>query len=87
MRKLKRLVLFFEGTDSGDRQNASNAELLEAINVGAEVEFMWKDAVALSVTRQECHATPQQRAHNVGVRRRPERCCQSHFLDVCEVRN
>ena len=65
-------MLFLERSHGGDGEDALDAELLEAVNVGAEVQLAGQDAVAASVTREEGHAAALQRAENISLRRRAE---------------
>ena len=48
-----RLVLFFERADGGDGQDALHSELLEGVDIGAEVQFRRKNAVSATVAREE----------------------------------
>jgi len=51
--EVRRLVFFLEGADGGDRDDALDAELLHAVDVGAEVELRRQDAVAATVAREK----------------------------------
>ena len=50
------LVLLFERTHGGDRDDALDAKLLESVDVCPEIEFRGKYAVPLSMARQERNA-------------------------------
>ena len=51
--KLQRLVLFLERSDGGNGDDALDPELLEGVDIGAEIQFARQDAVATSVARQK----------------------------------
>ena len=74
------LVLFLQRTDRGDGNDALDAELLEAMNFGAEDEFAGEKAVASSVTRQKSDLAPFKLAADVGVGRRAERRFDADLL-------
>ena len=65
-------MLFLQRADGGDGQDALDAELLEAVDVGAEVQLAGQDAVAASVPRQEGDAAAFQRAQDVSLRGGPK---------------
>ena len=75
--KIQRLVLFLQRSHRGDGHDALDAQLLEAVNVGAEIQFAGKDAMAAPVTRQESDLAALERAADVGVRRRAERSLEA----------
>ena len=75
-------MLFLERSDGRNRNDALDAELLEAMNVGAEIEFAGQEAVAASVARQKSDLAAFERAADVGVGRRAERRLHPHFLDL-----
>ena len=56
-----RRVLLLQAADRAGREDALDAELLEAVDVGAEVQLGRHHAVAGAVTRQERHALAAQR--------------------------
>ena len=74
--EIQRLMLFFQRSDRGNGNDALDAELLEAMNVGAEVQFTGQDAVASPVARQECDLAAFERAADIGIRRRAKRRLQ-----------
>src|SRR5437016_5979423 len=78
--ELQRLVLFFQRPDRGDGDDAFHAQLLEAVNVGAEIEFTGKNAVSSCMTRQKSDLAALQRAADVGVGRRAERSSEADFF-------
>ena len=47
------LVLFLERADGGDGEDALDAELLEGVDVGAEVELGGQNAMAAAVAREK----------------------------------
>ena len=61
------LVLFLERSDGGDREDALHAELFEGVNIGAEVEFRGKNAMAAAVAREEGDFAAFQFAENEGI--------------------
>ena len=62
------LVLFLQRPHSGSGQDEFDAELLEPVNIGAEVELAGRDAVAAAVTGQEGDGPAVELAYHVGVR-------------------
>ena len=70
--KVGGLVLFLERADGGDRDDALDAELLEGINVGAEVELGGKDAMAAAVAREKGDLAAFELAENEGVEGEPK---------------
>ncbi len=79
------LVLFFERADGGDREDALDAEFLEGVDVGAEVQFRRKNAMPAAVARQESNLAAFEFAENEGVGRVAERSFNSFFVDVGET--
>ena len=78
------LVLFLERADGGDGDDALDAELLEGIDVGAEVELGRKNAMAAAVTREESDLAAFELAENEGVRGRAEGRFDALLVDVGE---
>ncbi len=73
--ELQRLVFFLERADGRDRENALDAELFEAVNVGAEVQFGGQNAVAASVAGQEGDfACPRACPERTGRKARRREC-------------
>ena len=64
--ELERAVLLLERADGAERDDPLDAELLEALDIGAEIELRRRDAMAASVTRQERHLLAGERADDVG---------------------
>ena len=62
---VERRVFVLEAADRARRDDALDAEHLEAVDVGAEVQLGRQDAVADAVPRQERHALAAQRADDV----------------------
>ena len=54
--EIERRVLLFQAADRARRQDAFDAERLEAVDVGAEVQLRRHQPVADAVPRQERHA-------------------------------
>ena len=63
------LVLFFQRSDRGDRKDAFDAELLETVNVGAEIQLRGKNAMPTAMARQKRNFAAFERAQNIGVGR------------------
>ncbi len=78
-------VLFLERSDGRDGDNALDAELLEPVNIGAEVESAGQDAVATSVASQECDLAAFKGAADIGIGRAAKRGAQTNFFDLCEA--
>src|SRR5215469_8424351 len=85
--ELQRLVLFLERSDGGNGDDALDAELLESVDIGAEVEFGWKNSVAASVACEEGDLAAFEHAANVGVGRSAERSFHLYFLDFRQARH
>ena len=79
---VERLELFFQAADGARRQDEFHAELLQAEDVGAEVELARQQPVPGAVPRQERHSLAAQRADDVGARRVAKRRGQGHFGPV-----
>ena len=62
------LVLFFERADGGDGEDALDAELLEGVDVGAEVQLGGQDAMAAAVAGEKGDLAAFQLAENESVR-------------------
>ena len=65
--ELQRLVLFLQRSDGGDGNDPLHAELLEAVNVGAEIQLGGQNAVSASVAGQKRNLAAFQRAQDIGV--------------------
>src|SRR5205823_13300782 len=65
-----RLVLELHRAHGADGDDALDAEHLEAVQVGAEVELRGQDAMAAPVARHEGDALAVEVAEQIGVRRR-----------------
>ncbi len=78
------LVLLFERADRGDGEDALDAEFLEGVDVGAEVQFRRKDAVAAAVAGEEGDLAAFEFAEHEGVRRLAERRLDALFVNVGE---
>ena len=61
------LVLFLERADGGDGEDALDAELLEGVDVGAEVQLRGQNAVAAAVAGEEGDLAAFQFAEDEGV--------------------
>ena len=78
------LVLFLERADRGDGDDAVDAELLESVDIGAEVEFGGQEAVARAVTREEGDLAAFEGTEYVGIGGIAERSLLADFVDVGE---
>src|SRR4029077_20272983 len=77
--ELKRLMLFFQRTDSRDGNHALHPELLETMNVGPKIQFAGQTAVPAPVSRQKGYLATLKRTEHIGVRGRAERRLQLDF--------
>ena len=78
------LVLFLERADGGDGDDALDAEFLEGVNVGAEVQLGGKNAMAAAVAREKGDFAALELAEDKGVRWIAERRFYALFVDVGE---
>ena len=78
-------MLLLEGAYGGDGDDALNPELLEAMNVGAEIEFAWKDPVSASVASQERDFTALEHSADVGIGGTAKRGPEANFFDFGEA--
>src|SRR6185437_12169375 len=62
-------VFFFQRADGAERDYPFDAELFEAVNVGAEIKLGWRDAMTLAVSRQKCDLLSGEVANDVGIGR------------------
>ena len=62
----------------------SAPELLEAMNVGAEIQFAGQDAVAASMARQKRNFAAFQRTADVSVGRRAEGRFHAYFFHLAQ---
>ena len=85
--ELKRLMLFFQRTDSRNGNDALDPELLEAMNVGSEIQFAGQDAVPAPVSRQKGYLATLKRTEHIGVRGRAERRLQLDFVHLAQPRH
>src|SRR5579872_241819 len=83
--EIERLVLLFEGSDGRDRDDALDAELLESVNIGAEVEFAGRQNVSATVPGEECDFSAFERSADIGVGRGAERRAEFYFFDLGEA--
>ena len=70
-----------------DGQHPLHAELFETVDVGAEIQGRRGDAVPPAMAGQKDHVAALQRARDIGVRRRPKRCLDLHFLHILQPRH
>ena len=79
------LVLFLERADGRNGENALDAKLLEAVNVGAEIQLGGEDAMAASVTGEESNFASGESAEDIGVRGCAEGSFELNFVNVSEA--
>ena len=84
---VERLVLLPQAADGARRQDALDAEHLEAVDVRAEVQFRRQNPVPGAVAREKRHALPAQGAEHVGPRRIAERRRKEPLLAVRQLRH
>ena len=80
-----RLVLFLQRADGGDGEDALDAELLEGIDIGAEVQLRGKNAVAAAMAGQEGDFAAFQFAQHEGVGGIAEGGFDAHFVLIGEA--
>ena len=78
------LVLFFERADGGDGKDALDAEFLEGVDVGAEIQLRRQDAVAAAVACEKGNLAAFQFAKHEWVGRIAERRLHPLFVQVGE---
>ena len=71
--EVHRLVFLLQAADRARRQDVLDAERLEAVDVGPEVQLGRQQPVSGAVPRQKRHALAAQRPDDVGRRRLAER--------------
>jgi len=54
-------------TDCGHRQQPLDPQLLEAMNVGREVDLAWQEAMTSTVSRQKNQSHRPKLAHDVSI--------------------
>ena len=67
--EVERTVFLFERTDGAEREDALNAERLHAVDIGAEVQFRRRNAMAAAVAGEKCDRLTGQYADDVTIRR------------------
>ena len=83
--EVERLVLLFERSDGGDGDDALDAELLESVNIGTEVEFAGHQDMAATMPGEESDLAALERAADVGVRWSAEGRTNFYFFDFGEA--
>ena len=83
--KVSGLVLFLKRADGGDGEDALDAEFLEGVNIGAEVELGGKNAMAAAVAREKGDLAAFELAENEDVRGRAEGGFNALFVNVGEA--
>src|SRR5580765_153944 len=82
---IERPVLFLQASDGARRENALDAEHLEAIDVRAKIQLGWKNRVPGAVAGQEGDPFPAERADHVGSRRTSKRCLNRPFFSIGQL--
>ena len=83
--KIERLVFFLQRSDGGNRDDALNAELFEAVNIGAKIEFAGQNAVAATVAGEKGDLAAFECSENVSVGRIAEWRLLPDFMDIGET--
>src|ERR1700686_2750702 len=81
------LMFFLQRTDRGHGDDPFHAELFEAINVGAKIQFSGENAMAASVARQKCNFAAFECAQDVSIRGFAEWSVLSKFLYAGKARH
>ena len=84
---VERLVFLLQAADGARRQDALDAEHLEAVDVRAEVQLRRQDAVPDAVARQKRDALAAQRADHVRPGRIAERRRDGLLFAVGQLRH
>src|ERR1700689_2558324 len=72
--EVARFVLFFQRSDCGNRDDALDAKFLQRIDIGAEVQFRWKDAMTAPMAGEEGYLAAIEVAEDEGVAGVAKRC-------------
>ena len=88
VREDKRLrgEVFAQRADGAEGDNALHAELLQAVDVGAEIQFRRQNAMPPAVPCQKRQPLSVQRAEHVGIRRRAPRRFHRNLFDILQTR-
>src|SRR3989338_6742521 len=62
---VERFVFFLQAADLARREDALDAQHLEAVDVGAEIQLQGQNPVTDTVAREKRHALSSKRAENV----------------------
>src|SRR5205809_4686681 len=84
---VERFEFLFQAADRARRENALDAEDLEAVDVRAEIQLGGQQRVAGAVTGEKGHALPAKRADEIRSRRIAERRRDLPFAPVGELRH
>ncbi len=84
--EVQRLMFFLERTDGAERKNALDAQHLHAVNVGAEVQLRWGEAMPAAVARQKRDLLAGEIADHVRIRRAHPRACPLFALPALQIR-
>src|SRR5205814_10123021 len=85
--QIERTIYVFQRADRARREDVLHAKLLEAEDVGAEVQLAWKDAMSDSVTGEKGHLLTAQGAGHVGGRWFAEGSGKSFFAAAGQLRH
>ncbi len=75
--EIERAVLFLERADGAEGEDALDAERFHAVDIGAEVQFGGRDAMAASVAREEGDVAAGEFADDVSYRKVRRRAFRS----------
>jgi hypothetical protein len=76
--------VFAETPDRAGRQDPLHTELLEPVDVRAEVQLRWLVPMADAVTREKRDASSAKRSQHVGAGRVAERCRKGDVFAIRE---
>ena len=82
--KVGGLVLFLQRADGRNGEDALHAQLLEGVDVGAEVQLRGQNAMPAPMPRQKGHLAPLQFAQHKGVGRLAKGRLHALFAHVGE---
>src|SRR5438270_14091089 len=85
--ELECVVVCLERPHGRNGDDALHSQLLEAMNVGAKIEFAGQDAMAAPVTRQKRHFATFENAADIGIRRCAKRCFHPYLFYLVQPRH
>ena len=79
-------MFFFERTDGAERDDPFDAELFEAVDVGAKVQLRRRDAMAAAVAGKKRYVFAGETSEHVVVRRPAPRAVEQNLFVLFKVR-